>query len=176
MVFFSFTFCFFVININDRKLLKDINMQIILHIDIRKLSTDYEQAINEYFKRTSAFANISMKLYKDFTRISLKDNSYKFVVVSGKDSLTSTEFAKKITKISLKGYSCIEFIIIEKKLYEDICTDNNNYTDKTLDLSDENYEIFNLTSMNIGVEPTATALAEQIYRAYTINNNINYHK
>ena len=121
-------------------------MQIILHIDTRKPDKDYERAINEYFKRTSAFANISMKHYKDFTKMSLKDNSYKFVVVSGKDSLTSTEFAKKITKISLNGYSCIEFIIFDKNLYEDICTDKNNGTDKTLDLSDENYEFFNLNN------------------------------
>ncbi|MBR1815789.1 MAG: 23S rRNA (pseudouridine(1915)-N(3))-methyltransferase RlmH [Lachnospiraceae bacterium] len=151
-------------------------MQIILHIDTKKIDTDYEHAINEYFKRTSAFANISMKLYKDFMKLSLKDNSFKFVVVSGKASFTSTEFAKKITNIGLNGYSCIEFIISEINLYEDIYTDKNNTKDKPLDLSDENYEIFNLTSMNIGVEPTATALAEQIYRAYTINNNINYHK
>lgn len=135
-------------------------MHIILHIDTRKLDIDYEMAINEYFKRTSAFANISKRLYKDFSKPELKKSSYKFIVIQGKNSPTSYELAQKIDNISLAGYSCIEFLI----------------TEKSLNLSDNDFEFFNLTSMNIGIEPTVTALAEQIYRAYTINNNIIYHK
>ncbi|MBQ9607978.1 MAG: 23S rRNA (pseudouridine(1915)-N(3))-methyltransferase RlmH [Lachnospiraceae bacterium] len=146
-------------------------MQIILHIDLKKFDTDYEQAINEYFKRTSAFADVSKKLYKDFAGLSLKDNSYKFVVVPGKASFTSPELAKKITDISISGYSCIEFIIPDEKKHDDKIL--NNFLKL---MSDYSYEIFNLTSFSMCSGPTAVALSEQIYRAYTINNNINYHK
>ena len=40
-------------------------MDIIFHIDIKKLDSTYEKAINEYFKRTSSFTNIKKILYKD---------------------------------------------------------------------------------------------------------------
>lgn len=131
-------------------------MDIILHIEEKKLDTEYEKALDEYIKRTLPFANIKKKLYKDIAKLSVQKKSYVFILNYGTDSCTSEEIAKKITDIGISGYSCIEFIITDKPIFD--------------------YETFNLSSMRLGHNIAAVCLAEQIYRAYTIINNINYHK
>ena len=146
-------------------------MQIILHIDKRKLDKDYEQAIGEYVKRISAFATVSMKLYKDFGKLELKDSSYKLLIATGKRTVGSVEFAKKISDIGVAGYSCIEFIIPDEISHPDYVS---FISDELLSKTDCGR--LNLTTIRMGVDATATALVEQIYRAYTINNNISYHK
>ncbi|MBQ9200510.1 MAG: 23S rRNA (pseudouridine(1915)-N(3))-methyltransferase RlmH [Lachnospiraceae bacterium] len=131
-------------------------MDIILHIDEKKLETSYEMALNEYFKRTLPFANIKKILYKDITKLTLHKKSYIFVINYDTDSYTSEELAKRISDISISGCSCIEFIISDSFLSD--------------------YEPFTLSSMKLENGIAAVCLAEQIYRAYTIINNISYHK
>ncbi|MBQ8914236.1 MAG: 23S rRNA (pseudouridine(1915)-N(3))-methyltransferase RlmH [Lachnospiraceae bacterium] len=131
-------------------------MDIILHIEGKKLDTEYEKALNEYIKRTLPFANIKKKLYKDIAKLSVQKKSYVFIINYGTDSCTSEEIAKMITDINISGYSCIEFIISDKPMSD--------------------YETFTLSSMHLGNDIAAVCLTEQIYRAYTIINNINYHK
>ncbi|MBQ9277411.1 MAG: 23S rRNA (pseudouridine(1915)-N(3))-methyltransferase RlmH [Lachnospiraceae bacterium] len=131
-------------------------MEIILHIDEKKLDKNYESALNEYFKRTLSFANIKKKLYNDIAKLSLQKKSYVFFINYGSDSCTSKELAKKISDISISGYSCIEFIISDNPLPD--C------------------KPFTLSSMRLGNDIAAVCIAEQIYRAYTIINNISYHK
>ena len=139
-------------------------MDIILHIDLRKIDSSYDKAIDEYFKRTSSFTNIKKKLYKDFSSIELKKGSYRIAVSYGNKTISSVELAKKISDINLSGYSCIEFLISDnmKNIYNIVTNDNT--------------EIFYLTTVKLNADIAAVTLAEQIYRAYTINNNINYHK
>lgn len=139
-------------------------MDIIFHIDIKKLDSTYEKAINEYFKRTSSFTNIKKILYKDFSSIELKKGSYRIAVSYGNKTISSVELAKKISDINLSGYSCIEFLISDNM--------ENIYSMETND----NTEILHLTTVKLNADIAAVALAEQIYRAYTINNNIRYHK
>ena len=139
-------------------------MDIIFHIDIKKLDSTYDKAINEYFKRTSSFTNIKKILYKDFSSIELKKGSYRIAVSNGNKTISSVELAKKISDINLSGYSCIEFLISDNM--------ENIYSMETND----NTEILHLTTVKLNADIAAVALAEQIYRAYTINNNIRYHK
>ena len=151
-------------------------MEIILHIDLRKLDRSYDKAIDEYFKRTSSFTNIKKVLYKDYSKLEFKKSSYRIVVSYGKSTISSVELAKKISDINLMGYSCIEFVITEDKDYFDNLITIDNINDNNGNNSANNTEILNLTTMHLGTDITAVALAEQIYRAYTINNNISYHK
>lgn len=159
------------------------NMEIILHIDLRKLDKSYDKAIDEYFKRTSSFTDIKKILYKDFSKSEFKKRSYRIVISYGRSTISSVELAKKISDINIMGYSCIEFIITADKDYIENLTNNNinnnannSINDNNEKSLDNNLEILNLTTMHLGTDITAVALAEQIYRAYTINNNISYHK
>ena len=141
-------------------------MDIILHIAEKKLDECYDAAISEYFKRTSAFANIKKKLYKDISKLQLEKSSYIFVLDYGCNTLTSTELAKKISGINLAGFSCIEFII----------TSDSSIVKDNLNCQSIKYDILTLSTMKLNNNTASVCLAEQIYRAYTINNNISYHK
>lgn len=135
-------------------------MEIIIHMDTKKIDTEYRQAIDEYTKRTSPFCKVSIKTYKNIKKINLSHNSKKYIIVPGTETLTSPELASLIQELNLNGISCIEFIIT---------------TQKNLEILNDT-EIFNLSSFSMSIDLTAVVLTEQLYRAYTILNNITYHK
>lgn len=135
-------------------------MEIIVHVDAKKLDRDYKAALDEYVKRTSPYCRITLKLYKNFSKLELRKSSAKIIVLPGDtDGMTSPELAQMITDYNLNGCSCIEFII-----------SSGNMSDS------EDYRVLNLSSFSLGGELTAVVLTEQLYRAYTILNNITYHK
>ena len=144
-------------------------MNITLYINEKKTDPEYQKAIDEYIKRTSAFININKKLFKNPSDIKPGKSGYVFIVRYGKDSITSEAFAKKITDLNLSGFSSIDFIISEdNELIEQLLI--------RLDNAEVSYDSFTVLSMKLKNDALCTALAEQIYRAYTINNHISYHK
>ena len=144
-------------------------MNITLYINEKKTDPEYQKAIDEYIKRTSAFININKKLFKNPSDIKPGKSSYVFIVRCGKDSITSEAFAKKISDLNLSGFSSIDFIISEdNELIEQLLI--------RLDNAEVSYDSFTVLSMKLKNDALCTALAEQIYRAYTINNHISYHK
>ena len=137
-------------------------MDIIIHTDCQKPDRLLEPAIKEYIKRTSPFCRVSIKRYKNLTKVSFKNNSCRFRIASGTASPDSVGFAGLINSITTGGVSVIEFII-SSSVSEDFLAGN--------DVSD-----FNLSCFDMSEDMTLTVLCEQIYRSFTILNNITYHK
>ncbi len=133
-------------------------MEIILHIEARKLDNDYKNASDEYIKRMSPFACVKIICHKNLKETSLSKGSYVINVSPAGEKLSSTDLADRINSICVNGYSRIEIII------------SNNYIYENADL--------NLAISNLKIEEqlTLTALCEQLYRGFTILNNITYHK
>lgn len=142
-------------------------MEIIIHVETKKLDKNLQLAVVEYAKRTSPFCKVTIKLYKTLDKASLKSGSKVYNVTPGSNSPSSEGLAKLIETNNLKGISCIEFLI---RNYD------NNTNDSHRDAQDSQTEDFNLSSFDLSPDLTTVVLTEQIYRAYTIMNNITYHK
>lgn len=148
-------------------------MDIFIHMDIRKLDVDYEAALDEYIKRCSPFCKVNIKMYKSFLKMDLRKNSVKVIVVSGiNNMLTSEGLADMIQDYNLHGHSCIEFIVPSNGDAESIGI--NDFINSSINIM--KFETLNLSSFSLGGQLTSVVLTEQIYRAYTILNNITYHK
>ena len=130
-------------------------MEILIHIDKRKLDSDYEKATAEYIKRLSAFCRTKILCYKDFSKLSLQASSACFRIAPGVSSFSSEGLAQKIEQLALSGYSRLEFVIGTSSL-------------PIPELS--------LSGFSMSTDLTTVVLTEQLYRAYTILNHITYHK
>lgn len=137
-------------------------MEINLHIETKKLDKNLKSAIDEYVKRTSPYCRINIKLYKSLEKLTMKAGSKAYLVIPGSNSTSSPGLAQLINQLNVQGYSCIEFIISNSEALGDF---NSN-----------NLEAFNLSSFTMSPDLTTVVLTEQLYRAYTIMNNITYHK
>lgn len=136
-------------------------MEIIIHIEKKKLDLDYEQAISEYTKRISPFCRIKLFTYKDFSKLSTQPGSAVFRVVPGKHTLSSEGLAALLETLALSGHSRLEFMICSKG-------EGCAYSDSAESLS--------ISGFTMSCDLTAVVLSEQLYRAYTILNHITYHK
>lgn len=143
-------------------------MEIIIHIESKKLDKNLKSAVDEYVKRTSPYCRVDIRLIKAIDNLKLKPSSKVYRVVPGSNSPTSTGLAKLIECLNIQGVSCIEFIISDSKSYYDNST--------VVPSSTADIEEFNLSSFSMSKDLTTVVLTEQLYRAYTIMNNITYHK
>lgn len=133
-------------------------MEIILHIQSEKPDSKFNSAINEYIKRISPFATVKVTTHGDISNIPFQKGSY-IINVNPAHKLISSEYmAEKINTICVSGYSRIELII----------SNSYSYSGSQFD--------FGISYMNMDIRLTLVALTEQLYRAFTILNNITYHK
>ena len=144
-------------------------MEILIHIEKKKLDTDYEKAVAEYVKRLSAFCRVRCIYYKDLSKLTMHNSSACFRVVPGHGTISSEDFAIKLEQLGLSGYSRIEFVIAEQP--DDTHTDAISCSPDNPKLS-----IFSLSGFTMSVDLTTVILTEQLYRAFTILNHITYHK
>lgn len=133
-------------------------MEIILHIQSKKLDNKFNSAINEYIKRISPFATIKVCTHGDITNIPFKEGSYIINVNPAHALISSTSLAEKMNAICVSGYSRIELII----------SNSYSYAGSHFD--------FGISYLNMDSQLVLVALTEQLYRAFTILNNITYHK
>ncbi len=133
-------------------------MEIILHIQAKKLDRRFNSAINEYVKRISPFAAVKVTTHRDIRNIPFKEGSYIINVAPSHALISSAYMAEKINDICVTGYSRIELIISSSYSYA------------------ESHFDFGISYMNMDSQLVLVALAEQLYRAFTILNNITYHK
>lgn len=158
-------------------------MMNVTIISVGKLKEKYlRDAIAEYSKRLQAFCNFRI-IELDESRLSEKSsqreieqaletegknilrNSQGFIFsmcIEGKQ-LSSEEFAKKFTDIGVSGTSAVTFII-----------------GSSFGLSDEvkrksDFKL-SMSKMTFPHQLARVMLAEQIYRAFQINNGGKYHK
>lgn len=147
-------------------------MEITIYVNRKKFDKDYLAATNEYIKRTSPYCRVQLKSLSNQNKsISEKtDKTAIYAVVPGKETCSSTELAAQIQKLNLHGISAIDYFI---------CCDESDYKHLSTiykAVHSTNMPRICLSSFSLDEELTAVVLTEQIYRAYTILNNITYHK
>ncbi len=139
-----------------------------------------KEAIGEYSKRISRFADLKIielkehvannsseteiqkALKKDAEEIKKHLKGYIVSTVIDGQMLSSSEFSKKIEKISLTS-SDISFIIGA----------SNGLAQEIKNLSNEK---ISFSKMTFPHQLMRVIFLEQLYRAFTITNNIAYHK
>ncbi len=141
-------------------------MEINIYVPCKKIEKYYNQAISEYVKRSSPWCKINIIALKSYDKLTTKKGAKVYIVTSGANTPSSPELAMLIKDLNISGYSCIDFVID--------CDTN----DTTQILSDKGIsaEEFNLSSFQMGEQLTTVVLTEQLYRAFTIQKNITYHK
>lgn len=124
--------------------------------------TIYQNSINnellkplktEYINRIKKYCNINIQN----EIFSIQNKQYVIRILKKSNTISSTDFADKISSILTSGYSNIVF------LTGDIIS------------SHEDFEI-SVTKLKTSYEMEIIMLLEQIYRAFKINNNEVYHK
>lgn len=143
-------------------------MEILIHIEKKKLDTEYAKAVAEYVKRLSAFCRVRCLYYKDLSKLTMSDSSACFRVIPGIDTISSEAFASKIEQLGLSGYSRIEFVVAQQNQISD--------TNETTSSDIGGLLSFSLSGFTMSTDLTTVVLTEQLYRAYTILNHITYHK
>lgn len=159
-----------------------MNIKIIC---LGKLKEKYLlEGVNEYLKRISKYANISIielpdepipenpsqkeilhvqNLEAEKIKKHIKAQDYVISLDLTGKQLTSEEFSEKIQDISLKGFGTIVFIIGGTTGIDRQIVTNSNY-------------VFSFSKLTFPHQLFRVMLLEQIYRAFKINNNEEYHK
>jgi len=155
-----------------------IKINLIVMGDIKEKY--FKDAINEYSKRISRFASLNIIELKE--HVSSSNNSLDIINALKKDAeeikkhikgyticldvkgtlISSEELATKIEKLSQTS-STITFIIGA----------SNGIHEEIKNLSNEK---ISFSKMTFPHQLMRVIFLEQLYRAFTINNNISYHK
>lgn len=123
-----------------------------------KLDKFYIEAIKEYEKRLSRYCKIELIQVKNEEQFlkKLSDKSYKIIIRTTGQQLSSEGLADKINILGISGNSDIALII---------GADNFTYD-----------EAIAISPMEMDLGLLATIIFEQLYRSYRILNNQPYHK
>ncbi|MFP4457715.1 MAG: 23S rRNA (pseudouridine(1915)-N(3))-methyltransferase RlmH [Clostridia bacterium] len=132
-------------------------MNITIYTPTKKMLTYFNQAIKEYQKRLSKFAKINAKTYKDKNIEKVIKTNTHLIKVSPKGKLISSEkLAQELSTLAINGISDISFILTDKQI--------------------THFKHIALSKMTISDQLSLVVLFEQIYRSFSINNNMPYHK
>ncbi|MEK3732862.1 23S rRNA (pseudouridine(1915)-N(3))-methyltransferase RlmH [Paenibacillus sp. FSL M8-0334] len=133
-------------------------MKFLVFVIGERVDKFYLEAIKEYEKRLTQYCTIKLIYLKreDQLEKKLSDSSYKILVASTKQSLSSEELAEKIGKLGVSGTSDISIIIGKETA---------PYDEKLM-----------LSQMDMDKGLQTTILIEQLYRAFRIIHNHPYHK
>lgn len=129
-------------------------MNITIYITTKKILPYINNGLKEYKKRLSRFAKVKIKNVKKIKRVD--SNSYNIKISKSGKLISSENLAKKLRTLAIKGNSDVSFYITDDKLVTD--------------------ESVAISKMNISDQLSLVILSEQIYRAFTIVNNMPYHK
>lgn len=136
-------------------------MEINIYINCKKKDSKIKSAIDEYIKRLSPYCRLNLLCSKKAPSFNPQKNTYQAAVISANNAsvtISSEEYAALLNNMMANGISRICYYIGFSSEYP----------------KDMNF--FSITAPQMSTQLTAAALSEQIYRAYTINNNITYHK
>ena len=135
-------------------------MNYTIYIKEKNLAPNIKAAVHEYIKRLSPFCKATVCCAGKKKAAFAGSNILITPDQTGKHTISSEAFARMISDYALGGYSKISYFI-------------GFSPDDLPILSDQ---IFSVSSMTLSNEICLIAFTEQLYRAYTINNNITYHK
>lgn len=160
-------------------------MDINIYVNQKKINPMCRSAINEYVKRLSPYCNMKIVCASGHIKYTAGHSSAYFAVIPATDNpayygygnyykgyldyessidntvshtISSEKFASQINSITSSGISKLNYYI--------------GFTQDEIEMM----ETFSVCTISPSNEMTAILLSEQIYRAYTILNNITYHK
>lgn len=136
-------------------------MNITIYVNRKKLDKNTSAAVDEFAKRLTPFCSFRVIPSASVQPESGKNTASFFITKDSQhkhSTISSPLFAETINNLTLKGISCFHFFIGYDTFSEKEC------------------QPFCISHMTLSEDITLIALSEQIYRAFTINNNITYHK
>lgn len=136
-------------------------MNYTIYIKEKNLAPNIKAAVHEYIKRLSPFCKATVCCAGKKAAFAGSDINILITPdQTGKHTISSEAFARMISDYALGGYSKISYFI--------------GFSPDDLPILSN--QIFSVSSMTLSNEICLIAFTEQLYRAYTINNNITYHK
>lgn len=127
-----------------------------------KTASFYKKAIEEYEKRLSRYCKISYQFIKKEKEWEKKWNAFPehFVILPGKQSISSEDFSKKIQEWEISGQNKLVFFIPPTAIFPTTSTGSCLF----------------LSCFTMNCAMSALLLYEQIYRGYRILHHHPYHK
>lgn len=132
-------------------------MDINLYVNQKKINPLYKKAMAEYIKRLSPYCSLSIVCTPGKIKFNSGKNNIDFAIGDA-ETISSEEFARQINDITIGGISRINYYI--------------GYPPEQT----SGMHTFSICSISPESDMAALLLSEQVYRAYTILNNITYHK
>lgn len=144
-------------------------MDITIYVNTKKAAHLTKAATDEFVKRLRPYCNLRIiNTLKPEAQIT-GNNVQNFCIIPASKTdntnvdsqcgtISSEQFAADIQNLAVNGISKISFYI--------------GYTSSMI----TNSSPFAITSVSLDSSMSTVVLCEQIYRAYTINNHITYHK
>ncbi len=139
-------------------------MDINIYVNQKKINPLCSKAIAEYVKRLSPYCTMRIVCTPGHIKYSPGHNSMHYAVSAADSStptISSEEFSRQINAVTSGGISKLNYYI-------------GYPAEETANIHD--MEAFSICTISPSAEMTALLLSEQVYRAYTILNNITYHK
>lgn len=137
-------------------------MDITIYMNLKKIDALTKAATDEFIKRLHPYCNLYIKNTNICKTQHTGKNVLDFCITtassSGVRTISSEAFAEQIQALNTNGFSKINYYIGYPK----------EVTNR--------YQPFALTTTALDLPMTLVVLCEQIYRAYTINHHITYHK
>lgn len=140
-----------------------MNYRIIV-VESNRIEKFQQDLIEEYEKRLSRYCKtklVKVKKEKELAK-QWKEANYSIGIVSGQSGMSSEDFADRIHRLGMDGYTNIDFYICPGDMDQEL-----------LPLI---HETLIISSMEFQPIVTTGLLYEQVYRAYRILNKEPYHK
>lgn len=133
------------------------HMDINIYVNQKKINPLCQKAMAEYQKRVSPYCNLKIVCLPNKIKFTSGKNTANYYLSHG-PTISSEDYANQINAVSVGGISKINYYVG----YDSELTSG--------------MEEFPLCSISPSYEMSALLLSEQVYRAFTILNNITYHK
>lgn len=142
-------------------------MDINIYVNQKKINPLCRSAIAEYVKRLSPYCNMNIVCAPGHVKYTQTHSSAHYAItyaadnpmnMTSPDTISSEEFAALINSVTSGGISKLSYHI-------------GYPSDETVEMGS-----FSVCTITPSHDMTTLLLSEQIYRAYTILNNITYHK
>lgn len=137
-------------------------MDINIYVNQKKINPLYKKAVDEYVKRLSPYCRLSIVCACGKIKCSSSAKNAGYAITAsthdGCHTISSVQYADLINSLASGGISAISYYV-------------GYPTEITGHMSS-----FAVSTLSSGCDMTALLLSEQIYRAYTIQNHITYHK
>lgn len=148
-------------------------MDINIYVNKKKINPLCQSAIDEYIKRLSPYCNMKILCAAKARKYTSGHSTAHFLLTNTTSTISSEDFARQINDLTSGGISRLNYYIGFSS--DDLLgiTAGNGVASSD---ADQPLNSFSICTVQPSDDMSALLLSEQIYRAYTILNNITYHK